>query len=487
MFAANLLDIIIFFLSNASIIMLMFIVVMVASCFLGRNIMITKKMVIASLGVVLASGLINCCNGWLLKIFQPDLYADIINERITEEVLKQYFLFSSKVSAILSYAVYVYVFIIFLFAYQEKKLVRAIESILCFYLIILFSGLIMVYEFIYSAGGKWETFIAIETRYGRTYIAWNNAYAITSFCFYALVLAILYFGFYRKKIRYSIQLRYKILFIVWFIAFLIIPFIPFDMENDDMALRYQSLCHVMAIFIPLLGVFAPILLVMGVTAKALKEKNEAQEQYLSAELEYIERYKNTQTQTRAFRHDIINNLTLTTMLMDQGKTQEAKEHLEELLGNVQALSPQFVTGDEMLDCIVSMKAEKMTSKGIAFTADGIADGGLHMKPMDVCGVFANALDNAIEAATETKDPSIAMQIKRTDKFFVVNIENSVAEKIDLEKLMATDGYTTKKNKEHHGFGLQNIRRIVEKNDGLVQIKSLDDRFSLSIMIPRTVA
>ena len=148
MFAANLLDIIIFFLSNASIIMLMFIVVMVASCFLGRNIMITKKMVIASLGVVLASGLINCCNGWLLKIFQPDLYADIINERITEEVLKQYFLFSSKVSAILSYAVYVYVFIIFLFAYQEKKLVRAIESILCFYLIILFSGLIMVYEFI---------------------------------------------------------------------------------------------------------------------------------------------------------------------------------------------------------------------------------------------------------------------------------------------------------------------------------------------------
>jgi sensor histidine kinase regulating citrate/malate metabolism len=173
------------------------------------------------------------------------------------------------------------------------------------------------------------------------------------------------------------------------------------------------------------------------------------------------------------------------MMLDEGKVEDASQHLKELLGNVRALSPSIITGDEMLDCIVAMKADKMKEKAIQFSSDGVVDGGLHMKAMDICSIFANALDNAIEAADKTvPDAWVDLKIKRNDKFAIIKISNSAVGKVDVEKLFMTSGYTSKKDTEHHGFGLSNIRRTVEDYDGLIKAESDEKSFSLSIMIPR---
>ena len=172
------------------------------------------------------------------------------------------------------------------------------------------------------------------------------------------------------------------------------------------------------------------------------------------------------------------------MMLESGRTDEAREHISDMLGRVSALSPKYVTGDEMLDLIISMKADKMDEMNIKFTLDGVTDGGLNIKPMDMCSIFANALDNAIEAASKCEDPEVTFNIKRTDKFFVIKITNSAAKKIDVGKLLATNGYTSKSDKDHHGFGLMNVRRAVEDYDGILKAESEDKSFTLSIMLPR---
>ena len=194
--------------------------------------------------------------------------------------------------------------------------------------------------------------------------------------------------------------------------------------------------------------------------------------------------KKQQTETRAFRHDIKNNLMITQMMMDEGHFEEAKEHIKDMLGNVSSLSQKYATGDDMLDIIVSIKADRMEELGIAFTLDGVVDGGLKMKPMDMCSIFANALDNAIEAASACESASISLNIKRTDKFFILKITNSTSGKVDTDKLMTSSGYTSKKDKDHHGFGLMNIRRAVEEYNGVLKAESSDNSFTLSIMMPK---
>ena len=45
--------------------------------------------------------------------------------------------------------------------------------------------------------------------------------------------------------------------------------------------------------------------------------------------------------------------------------------------------------------------------------------------------------------------------------------------------------TTKKDKAHHGFGLQNMRETILKYEGIEKVEIEDGVFILSIMIPRT--
>ena len=138
----------------------------------------------------------------------------------------------------------------------------------------------------------------------------------------------------------------------------------------------------------------------------------------------------------------------------------------------------------MLDIIISMKADKMKEMNIRFTLDGVVDGGLNLKPMDKCSIFANVLDNAIEAASVCENPFISLNIKKTDRFFVIKAINSAPKKVDAEKLLNSTGYTSKKDKDHHGFGLMNVKRAVEDNNGMVKAESEANSFMLTIMLPR---
>ena len=453
-------------LNNAQIILAMLLVIMVSACFLGRYIQLSKKLVLSSLGVL------------LLTIISTLILNFIYTDDITNE---EYFVMSN----IMSMAMFVYGFIFYLFAFKEKKFIRALESTLCFYLFSLYISNFSEISVIYLAGGTEEIY---EDLYYNNYATGPLWLAISSvnFLLTLLLFLIAYFGFYRPKKFYVISTPYRILFVVWILLFMIVPFIPVVLPSEEITFeeRYRLMSFLFGIGIVLLGLAAPVIMVISSVERSLREKNKSQETYINAELEYIGQYKKQQIETRAFRHDIKNNLSMIQMMLEQGHEDEARSHLADLLGNVSSLSPKYVTGDEMLDIIISMKADKMDAQNITFDLDGVADGGLKIKPADMCSIFANALDNAIEAASACSEPYIRFSIKRTDKFFVIKIKNSATGKTDTDKLLSSSGYTSKKDKDHHGFGLMNVRRSVEDCNGILKAESENDSFTLSIMMPR---
>ncbi len=470
--------------SNLSFVLLMLIVVMIAACFLGRNIVITKKMVLGAFGVFGLQLVVSIAMHVAMYLKNPVNYMELYDKNATMETMESdlYQVFQTT-SIVLAVMAYTYALVFFYLAFQTKKIRRALGSVALLYVAHVYLSALLLFSIVYAAGGKWETMNAILSQEQERYVAILNLQYIVRAISYSVLTLYLYFRFYKPGHRYVIPMRERIIFMAWILGAYILPLLPFEENLEE---RYRILSSEFGIMLILVGLVAPTVVIMSATRRALKEKNDYQERYLQAELEYIERYKESQTQTRAFRHDVINQLSLMSMLAEKGKTEEVKEHLQELLDNVQSLSPKYVTGDEMLDCIVSMKAEKMKNQGIAFAAEGVVDGGLNMKPMDVCAIFANALDNAIEAtnAAGATEPKITLEIKRTQQFFVLKITNPVKEKVEVEKLLSAEGYTSKQDKEHHGFGLRNIQNCVEKNEGLLKVQSTDKEFSLSVMIPR---
>ncbi len=449
----------------------MLLVVIVAACFLGRYIVLSKKLVLSTLSLI-----------GVTVIGTVAINAVLASMGYTDKVDIDTNMF---INSIFNAAIFVYSLIFYFFAFKEKRILRAIESAICLYLVRLYLSTFSQMAVVYFAGGTFEIFRVVyldDFGYGKYW----TAISITNFAITLALLLIAYFGFYRPKKYYIISIPARILFIVWAVLFVVFPFIPAAMDSADttLELRYGVMSVIYAAMLVILGLAAPVLLVIFSAERSMLEKNRSQEAYLAAELEYIGQYKKKQVETNRFRHDIKNNLALTQMMLDEGHVEEAREYLKDMLGEVSSLSPKYVTGDEMLDIIISMKADKMDELNIRFTLDGVADGGLQIKPMDMCSIFANALDNAIEAASKCEEPFVSFSIKRTDKFFVIKITNSAEKKIDIGKLLSTSGYTSKSDKDHHGFGLMNVRRAVEDYNGILKAESDEKSFTLSILMPR---
>ena len=143
---------------------------------------------------------------------------------------------------------------------------------------------------------------------------------------------------------------------------------------------------------------------------------------------------------------------------------------------------------EMRYCIISAKWNQMEQEGISFQFDGLFDNGLRWKAVDICSVFANALDNAIEACRKVpavQERQISMSIKHTKQFYYVEIVNAVQEEIDCKALFnPAKAYTSKENRNLHGFGFRNMQRTVEKYNGILKADCDNGTFRLALTISR---
>ena len=421
----------------------LWLVIVVAGCFLGRNVIFTRKQVFASFGILI----IQLSAGVIFNVY----FADADTE------------FIISLNYALTILVYIFSFVFFLFTFKEKRVKHAIESFIWFFLLTGYLSTFSQMTVMYLVGGTEEVASSIFYYDWGTGPLWFALSAIGFIVTLALFL-ITYFGFFRPKRYYIISIPSRILFIVWIVAFLIGPMMPALLPSEEFTIeqRYHIMSIMFGIGIIILGLAAPIFVIVSSAERSHLEKSKTQEAYLAAELAYIDQYKKKQTETRAFRHDINNQLSITQMLLEEGHTQDAKDHIRDMLGSISSLSPQYVTGDDMLDIIISMKADTM----------------------DKCSIFANVLDNAIEAASACEDPFISFNIKKADRFFVIKVINSASSKIDTEKLLSSTGYTSKRDKDHHGFGLMIVRRAVEDTNGMLKAESADKSFMLTIMLPR---
>ena len=102
--------------------------------------------------------------------------------------------------------------------------------------------------------------------------------------------------------------------------------------------------------------------------------------------------------------------------------------------------------------------------------------------MDLCIIFGNALDNAIEACekivTET-EKNISVTITQQNHILNVIITNPIYETPVLEKNTIE---TSKKDSDNHGFGLYSINRTIKKYDGTYSISCTDTTFSIQICL-----
>ena len=100
--------------------------------------------------------------------------------------------------------------------------------------------------------------------------------------------------------------------------------------------------------------------------------------------------------------------------------------------------------------------------------------------MDLVVLLANCLDNAIEAVEQLpENKTIKLVISDHNDAISVFIENTY-----LETEKNSLFITSKANKQEHGYGLQNMRRTVEKYSGIFRIETEEQKFKVKIFLPK---
>ena len=102
---------------------------------------------------------------------------------------------------------------------------------------------------------------------------------------------------------------------------------------------------------------------------------------------------------------------------------------------------------------------------------------------ELCSLFGNIVDNAVTAVSHLEEEE-----KRTINILVRTGEISCPfmRKIIMREneKKSGDGFeTTKKDKEHHGFGLKSIKMITENHHGNMSVTAEDGVFNINILIP----
>ena len=142
---------------------------------------------------------------------------------------------------------------------------------------------------------------------------------------------------------------------------------------------------------------------------------------------------------------------------------------------------KYDTGNGIVDAILTEKQEKATTINTVITFNGtITANGI--AATDLCVIFGNTLDNAIEACEKfnsNEEKSILVTCKCSSGFMFLTIVNPVVKNIEIHNNVIQ---TTKQNKSNHGFGLYSLQKIVDKYDGTLNISCKDCLFKIKVVM-----
>lgn len=208
--------------------------------------------------------------------------------------------------------------------------------------------------------------------------------------------------------------------------------------------------------------------------RLLQERNEERMQI------YHEMSVNYEEQKRML-HDYCNQIGCVQGLLKKRQYKEAEAYAEKL----SVLIPGYIQGVDVnhpiLNVVLNQKYRLARSRNISvlFYVNDLSD--LWLEEQDAVSLLANLLDNAIEACEKQEDErKIWIKLVMEKRQFVLSIRNTVFEPVIIEN---NEIPTSKEDQGKHGFGLRNVRMILDKYEGMGMMNYEEGCFSYTAVMP----
>ena len=319
---------------------------------------------------------------------------------------------------------------------------------------------------------------------GDTGITWwmEPAYLL-SFLLYLLI----YLQLFRKNDVYlcNIKFKYKFALLIQGSIFQMFYNFVFSFFYENHAM--YDIDAYAVFFISITGVLYSIFLTLNLAIKNIlsDRQNRELQSFMYMQKQQYDYQLQQSVAVRRFKHDLVNHIGVVRELINEKKTDEAKEYIDTIWNIQDVFDLKIHTGDSFLDIIVNYYSYLAVKENIEFAVLGKLTEKMPLEMFDITTLMGNILQNAFEAAIKADVPRIRVElVEHKEEIFIV-VSNSAAKRINTK----TDFFMTfKKDKENHGFGMKNIVATVEKYHGECYMESIVENrevlFQISIAIPR---
>lgn len=207
-------------------------------------------------------------------------------------------------------------------------------------------------------------------------------------------------------------------------------------------------------------------------------ESEKMEGILTEQKHSLEIQLESQQYIRKIRHDIRGHTITLQGLLNQDKTQEAKEYIAKLQEHIDA--DAGICANPYINAQLSHYIQKFKEVDIELAYD-IKIGNEDIPFTQVCSILSNGLENAYEELIllpkEDREASLQMQYNRD--YLIFRLKNRCRE--DLVVLKGTIPKTNKSKKEH-GFGLLSMKETAESLGGDMICYTENNYFVLDVML-----
>ena len=209
------------------------------------------------------------------------------------------------------------------------------------------------------------------------------------------------------------------------------------------------------------------------SASDQKLQAELAEHHYAMQEQYYTQLRSEQEETRAMFHDINKYMQAMRTLATEGNAVEVNQMMAETQELFDSLTTVVDVGNSVVSVILNEYREITEDADIPFNFDVSVPPNLGISAVDLYVLLGNTLDNAIGACQSLpiEERYIRIQMRIYHNILFYQIENPYAV-----------GYLQCSRGKNHGYGLQNVRKCVEKHDGHMSVSQNDNKFILSMRL-----
>ena len=254
-------------------------------------------------------------------------------------------------------------------------------------------------------------------------------------------------------------------YVFWIIPVLFISLNLFMIPKHQGTLYTGRILQIYIVFsLVLLFILALFYIMFLMMANSLNRNARLQQEnhFLALQRERYDNLCSAIEEARYARHDMRHHFLQLSSLAEHGSIEQIKDYLNSATNKIPDLNMHFCE-NKAADSVISYYCALAKREHIPFQSEISLPSDISTDEIDLCLIFSNLLENAVEASLKTTAARQYIKIRAympSPHLLLIQTENAYDGQIQEKK-----GIIQSSKRNGAGIGIQSVRHIAEKNGG----------------------